>query len=91
MDFVPPMLVVITCALVFGSIVRTWIVHRSLRANARAHVDLQTKLIERFGSADEAPPAAGCSRAPRPGPTARARACSTRSTSASCCSPAASG
>lgn len=53
MDFVPPMLVLITFALVFGSIVRTWIVHRSLRENARAHVDLQSKLIERFGSADE--------------------------------------
>ena len=53
MDFFAPMLVLITGALVIGSIFRSFIVNRRLRDNARAWVDVQTRLIDKFGSADE--------------------------------------
>ena len=52
-DNVAPMLVLITGALTIGSILRSQIVNRRLRENARAWVDLQTKLIDKFGSAEE--------------------------------------
>ena len=53
MEFLAPMLVLITGALTVGSIWRTAIVNRRQRENARAWVDLQTKLIDKFGAADE--------------------------------------
>ena len=53
MDFIAPMLVLITGALTVGSILRTQIINRRLRENARAWADLQTKLIDKFGNADE--------------------------------------
>jgi hypothetical protein len=53
MGFLAPMLVLITCALVLGSMVRASIVNRRLRENARVYAELQGKLIEKFGTADE--------------------------------------
>ena len=54
MDFIAPMLVLITGALTIGSILRTQIINRRLRENARVWADLQAKLIDKFGNADEA-------------------------------------
>lgn len=53
MDFIAPMLVLITGALTIGMILRTQIINRRLRENVRAWTDLQTKLIDKFGSAQE--------------------------------------
>ncbi len=53
MDFIAPMLVLIVGALTIGSILRTQIVNRRLRENTRAWADVQTRLIDKFGSADE--------------------------------------
>jgi hypothetical protein len=53
MDFIAPMLVLIIGCLTIGSIFRTQIVNRRLRENTRAWADLQGKLIDKFGSADE--------------------------------------
>jgi hypothetical protein len=47
------MLVLVTGALVIGSIARAQIVNRRLRENARAWADVQSKLIDEFGSAEE--------------------------------------
>jgi hypothetical protein len=53
MEFIAPMLIMITTALTIGSIWRTAIVNRRMRESARAFVELQTKLIDKFGSAEE--------------------------------------
>lgn len=53
MDFIAPMLVLIAGALTIGSILRTQIINRRLRENAKVWADLQAKLIDKFGSADE--------------------------------------
>jgi hypothetical protein len=53
MEFLAPMLVLITGALTIGSIWRAAIVNRRQRENARAWVDLQSKLIDKFGAAEE--------------------------------------
>ena len=53
MDFLAPMLVLITAALVFGSVLRSYFVNRRLRDNARLWVELQSKVVDRFGSAPE--------------------------------------
>jgi hypothetical protein len=53
MEFLAPMLVLITGALTIGAVIRAQIVNRRLRENTRAYVDLQTKLIDKFGSAEE--------------------------------------
>jgi hypothetical protein len=53
MDFIAPMLVLVTGALVIGSIFRYQIVNRRLRENARVWADVQAKVIDKFGSADE--------------------------------------
>jgi hypothetical protein len=53
MDFIAPMLVLITGALTIGSILRSQIINRRLRENARVWADLQAKLIDKFGSAEE--------------------------------------
>ncbi len=53
MEFLAPMLVMITAALTIGSIWRSHIVNRRLRENARVWADLQSKLIERFDDAAE--------------------------------------
>jgi heme/copper-type cytochrome/quinol oxidase subunit 3 len=53
MDFLAPMLVLITAALVFGSVLRSYFVNRRLRDNARLWVELQGKVVDRFGSAPE--------------------------------------
>jgi hypothetical protein len=53
MDFLAPMLVLITAALVFGSVLRSHFVNRRLRENAKLWVELQSKVVDRFGSAPE--------------------------------------
>lgn len=53
MDFLAPMLVLITTALVFGSVLRSYFLNRRLRDNARLWVELQGKVVDRFGSAPE--------------------------------------
>ena len=53
MDFLAPMLVLIIGSLTIGSIWRTAIVNRRQRENARAYVELQSKLIDKFGAADD--------------------------------------
>ena len=53
MEFIAPMLVMITVALVIGSIARAIVVNRRLRENSRTWAEVQGKLIDRFGSADE--------------------------------------
>jgi hypothetical protein len=47
------MLVLITVALVIGSIARAIVVNRRQRENARTWAEVQGKLIDKFGSADE--------------------------------------
>jgi len=51
MEFIAPMLILITIALVIGSIFRSHFVNRRLRESARAYADLQAKLIDKFGDA----------------------------------------
>lgn len=53
MDFIAPMLVLITVALVIGSIARAIVVNRRLRENSRTWAEVQGKLIDKFGSAEE--------------------------------------
>ncbi|MCB9379001.1 MAG: hypothetical protein H6511_09605 [Holophagales bacterium] len=53
MEFIAPMLVLITVALVIGSIARAIVVNRRLRENSRTWAEVQGKLIDKFGSADE--------------------------------------
>lgn len=53
MEFIAPMVVLMTFALTIGSILKSQIVNRRLRENARAWVDLQSRLVDKFGSAEE--------------------------------------
>lgn len=53
MNFLAPMLVLITAFLVIGSIFRSYFLNRRLRENARLWVELQGKVVDRFGSAPE--------------------------------------
>ncbi len=53
MDFLAPMLVLITAALVFGSVLRSYFLNRRLRENAKLWVELQGKVVDRFGAAPE--------------------------------------
>jgi hypothetical protein len=53
MDFIAPMFVLVTGALVIGSIFRSFFVNRRLRENARAVAELQGRLIDKFGDADQ--------------------------------------
>jgi len=53
MDFIAPMLVLVTGALVIGSIFRSFFVNRRLRENARAVAELQGRLIDKFGDAEQ--------------------------------------
>lgn len=53
MDFLAPMLVLITVALVIGSIFRAHFVNRRMRENARTYGELQGRLIDKFGDADQ--------------------------------------
>lgn len=53
MEFIAPMLVLITIALVIGSIARAIVVNRRQRENAKTWAEVQGKLIDKFGSADE--------------------------------------
>jgi hypothetical protein len=53
MDFIAPMLVLITGALVIGSIFRAHFVNKRLRENARAYSDMQGRLIDKFGDAEQ--------------------------------------
>jgi len=52
-EFIAPMSVLITIALVVGSISRSIVVNRRLRENSRTWAEVQGKLIDKFGSADE--------------------------------------
>jgi len=47
------MLVMITTVLTLGAIFRSFFTNRRLRENARAWAELQTRLIDKFGSAAE--------------------------------------
>jgi len=53
LDFIAPMLVLITVALVIGSIARAIVVNRRQRENAKTWAEVQGRLIDKFGSADE--------------------------------------
>lgn len=53
MDFIAPMFVLITGALVIGSIFRSFFVNRRLRENARAVAELQSRLIDKFGDSEQ--------------------------------------
>ncbi|HEX4952490.1 MAG TPA: hypothetical protein VF017_03730 [Thermoanaerobaculia bacterium] len=53
MEFIAPMAIAITTMLVIGATIRSSIINRRLRENARAQADLQAKLIDKFGSAEE--------------------------------------
>jgi hypothetical protein len=53
MDFIAPMFVLITGALVVGSIFRAHFVNKRLRENARAVAELQSRLIDKFGDAEQ--------------------------------------
>lgn len=53
MDFIAPMFVLITGALVIGSIFRAHFVNKRLRENARAVAELQSRLIDKFGDAEQ--------------------------------------
>lgn len=53
MDFIAPMFVLITGSLVIGSIFRAFFVNRRLRENARNLAELQGKLIDKFGDAEQ--------------------------------------
>lgn len=53
MDFIAPMMVLIVGALVIGSIFRSFFINRRMRENARAYVELQGRLIDKFGDAAE--------------------------------------
>ena len=53
MDFIAPMSVLITTVLTIGWIVRTVTHQRRLKEVARLQAELNTKLIEKFGTAQE--------------------------------------
>ncbi len=53
MDFLAPMAVMITGLLVLGAVLRAHIVNRRIRENTKVWAELQAKLIEKFGSADD--------------------------------------
>ncbi len=53
MEFIAPMLVLITVALVIGSIARAIVINRRQRENAKTWAEVQGRLIDKFGSADE--------------------------------------
>lgn len=53
MSDLSPMLILITAFLVVGSIFRSFFLNRRLRENARLWVELQGKVVDRFGSAPE--------------------------------------
>ncbi len=53
MEFLAPMVIVITMVLVIGATIRSSIVNRRLREGIRAQAELQNRLIDKFGSAEE--------------------------------------
>lgn len=53
MDFIAPMLIMITVTLVVGWAIKTVSVQRTTRAALAAQAELHTRLLERFGSAQE--------------------------------------
>jgi len=53
LNYVAPMLVMITTVLTLGAIFRSFFTNRRLRENARAWAELQGRLIDKFGSAAE--------------------------------------
>jgi hypothetical protein len=53
MDFIAPMLVLVVGALVIGSIFRAHFVNKRLRESARAYSEVQSRLIDKFGDADQ--------------------------------------
>jgi hypothetical protein len=53
MEFLAPMLVLITVSLVIGGIFRAHFVNKRLRDNARAVAELQGRLIDKFGDSDQ--------------------------------------
>jgi hypothetical protein len=53
MEFLAPMAVMITALLVFGAVLRAHFVNRRIRENTRLWAELQAKLIEKFGNAED--------------------------------------
>ena len=53
MDFIAPMLVLITGALVIGTIFRTQIINRRRTEEAKAWAEVQSKVIDKFGNAED--------------------------------------
>lgn len=53
MNYIAPMLVMITGLLVFGGVIRALLVNRRLREESRSRLELHARMIDRFGTAEE--------------------------------------